>query len=255
MFTRRTYNAVMVMLMSVAVWLYATPLFAQEEGHSDSYAKRFLTTDNKVGTLLIWMCLLFSIGIFALIIQNSLQTRGSVFIPPELAEVLERLISEKNYKEAIETANGDSSPFGRVMAAALNEAPRGYTAREMAIEEAADNIGGKGIRNLVWLELAGAAGPMIGLFGTVFGMILAFYELVAAGGTPKASQLAGGIATALVCTLWGLIVGIPGVISASLFRVTIESRVNEMIHRGKELIAPFRGGAAKKPAAPAAATA
>ncbi len=49
---------------------------------------------------------------------------------------------------------------------------------------------------------------MIGLFGTVFGMILSFQMMLNQGGQPKAAELAGGIATALVCTFWGLIVGV-----------------------------------------------
>jgi biopolymer transport protein ExbB len=241
----------------VIVFLAAQPVLAAEEEMAHrSFFSKFFTTDNAVGTFLIWVCLVFSICIFALIGTNILSLRGSTYLPPELAETLERLISEKNFREAIEVANGDTSPFGQVMQKALGEAPRGYTAMEMAIEEVADVMGNGKIRKLVWLELAGAAGPMIGLFGTVFGMIIAFYELVGAGGAPKPAQLAGGIATALVCTLWGLIVGIPGVVTASLFKVMVEGRTAEVIHRAKELIAPLRPGAAKpKPAAaPAAAS-
>ena len=258
-----------VLLLVTATWIAGftavTPAYAQEGGaaaaeanpHADSsYAAKFLTTDNAVGTALIWVCLFLSVAIFALIIQVSLQCRASTYMPQELVDNLERLITEKNFREAIDLANADPSPFGQVMKAALNEAPRGYTAMEMAIEEVADGIGNTRIRKLVWFELAGAAGPMIGLFGTVFGMIISFYTLVSLGGAPKPAELAGGIATALVCTFWGLIVGIPGVVSGSLFRVIVESRTAEAIAKGKELIAAFRPRAAKpKPAAAPAAAA
>jgi biopolymer transport protein ExbB len=195
-----------------------------------------------------------SIAIVSLIIQNALQARASVYMPPTLVSELERLINEKNYREAIDRTAEDPSPFGQIMRAALSEAPRGYNAMEVAIEDTADAYNNRKVRGLVWLEVAGAAGPMIGLFGTVFGMILSFFELVNAGGSPKASQLAGGIATALVCTFWGLVVGIPGVISASLYRVKYEGLTAEGIHRAKQLIATFRPGATgKKPAAGAPA--
>lgn len=224
----------------------STPALA--EG-STNFFSQFLKTGDAVGTTLIWACLLISIGVVSLIIQNLMHNRAVTFIPPDLAETLERLLAEKNYREAIELTAADNSPFGQAMRAALAEAPRGYQAMELAIEEAADAVGSKKIRHLVWLEVAGAAGPMIGLFGTVFGMILTFTELVAAGGSPKASALAGGIATSLVCTFWGLVVGIPGVITASLFKVQIEGLTIDVIVRSKALIAGFRPGVAKKPAA------
>jgi biopolymer transport protein ExbB len=246
---------------AVTCLITAAPVWAQEEAHAggSSYASRFLTTDNPLGTALVWICLLVSVAIVSLIIQNALQARSSVYMPPELVNELERLINEKNYREAIDRTAEDPSPFGRIMRAALSEAPRGYAAMETAIEETADEYNNRKVRSLVWLEIAGAAGPMIGLFGTVFGMILSFYKLLEAGGSPKAQELAGGIATALVCTFWGLVVGIPGVIAASLYRVKYEGLTADGIHRAKQLIATFRpGSAGKKPAtgtpAPAATT-
>jgi biopolymer transport protein ExbB len=236
-------------LMAVAlVLLQAAPVLAQEaeaEATKKGFFQKFMMTAEPVGTGIIWVCFLISIAIISLIIQNALKLRKAVFTPPTLVESLDRLIAEKNFKEAIETANSDPSPFGLIMRHALAEAPRGYPAMELAIEETADAINNRRVRSLVWLELAGAAGPMIGLFGTVFGMIVSFYALVEAGGTPKASQLAGGIATALVCTFWGLIVGIPGVITASLYRVMTEGRTAEAIAAARQLISTFRPGATK----------
>ncbi|MCX5659347.1 MAG: MotA/TolQ/ExbB proton channel family protein [Planctomycetota bacterium] len=244
-------NGWIVPLAALAVPLFAAPALAAEEhaGGSVNYFMQFLRTGDAVGTTLIWFCLFTSIAVVSLIIQNLMHNRTVNFIPPDLSETLERLLAEKNYREAIELTAADTSPFGQAMRAALAEAPRGYQAMELAIEEAADAVGSKKVRGLVWLEVAGAAGPMIGLFGTVFGMILTFTELVAAGGSPKASALAGGIATSLVCTFWGLVVGIPGVISASIFKVQVEGLTVDVIVRAKSLIAGFRPGVTKKPAA------
>lgn len=256
MSTRRFWQFPWLTAPAVALALVAAPALAAEEGHkTTNYFAQFLSTDNALGTALIWFCLLTSVAVVSLIIQNVMNNRLSLFIPPDLAETLERLLAEKNYREAIELTTADNSPFGQAMRAALSEAPRGYQAMELAIEETAEAVGNRKIRALVWLEVAGAAGPMIGLFGTVFGMILAFTELVAAGGSPKASALAGGIATALVCTFWGLVVGIPGVITASLFKVQLEGLTFDVIHRAKGLISGFRPGAAKKPAAAGATAA
>lgn len=258
---KKSYKARARALMLASLTLALTPAltFAAEGGAGGggamNYAKQFMVTDNALGTVLIWFCFVGSIGIVAVIIQNALLNRISVYMPDDYVQTLTRLLDEKNYREAIELSAGHASPFAKAMNAALSQAARGYAAMEVALEETIDSISARRIRNLIWLEIAGAVGPMIGLFGTVFGMILAFNHLVAAGGTPKANELAGGIATALVCTFWGLVVGIPGVIAASMFRVRIEGMTAEGIHKGKELLAQFRPGAAKKPAAAAPAPA
>lgn len=246
-------------LLSLATVLLLLPVSAAwaAEGSTGtiSYARQFMFTDNIVGTTLIWFCFVMSIGIGALIIQNALINRVSVFIPSDFVATLQRLIDERNFREALDLTADHPSPIAQTVHAAIKQSPRGFAAMELAIEESIDAIASRRIRQLIWLEIAGAAGPMIGLFGTVYGMILAFNHLVAAGGTPKAPELAGGIATALVCTFWGLVVGIPGVISASIYRVMIEGAAFETMIRAKEMIAPFRphvGKSATTPAAPVA---
>jgi biopolymer transport protein ExbB len=116
---------------------------------------------------------------------------------------------------------------------------------EEALYEMSDDIANDRIRTLVWMEVAGAAGPMLGLFGTVYGMIMAFTQMVATGGQPKAGELAGGIATALVCTFWGLVVGIPGVIAAAIYRVKIERMSANATREAQRLLSVLRPGAGK----------
>jgi biopolymer transport protein ExbB len=255
-----TRNLGKIALAACVGLLAAAPALAEEahggrSGSTSSYFTAFLMTDYALGTSLIWACFASSVAIISLIIQNLLEARAKVYMPPVLLDSLEQMIADKQYKEAMDLVAEDKSSFGKIMKAGLHEASRGFANMEMAIEEKADEINNKRVRGLVLLEVAGAAGPMVGLFGTVFGMILSFQNMLNQGGQPKAAELAGGIATALVCTFWGLIVGIPGVLAASLFRVKYEGLTAEAIIRAKALIVPFRPGAAKKPGggAPAAA--
>lgn len=231
--------------------LLATLVFAStalaaegETAHVNYFAKLF-KTDSMVGNVVIWMLVLASVALMSVIIQTLLQNRHSLYTPPELVTDLENLIGEKKYREAIDRAAADKSPFGQSMNWSLTQAGRGYDAMEEALFEKADAIANDRVRSLVWMEIAGAAGPMLGLFGTVYGMILAFTEMVAAGGAPKPAQLAGGIATALVCTFWGLVVGIPGVIAAAFFRVRIERLGAHALDEGIRLISAFRPGASR----------
>jgi biopolymer transport protein ExbB len=195
-------------------------------------------------------------ALLSVVIMAVLKHRVGAFMPPKFVEELDRRLQDKNYREAIELAGADPSAFAQMMHAALSQAARGYGAMEQALEEVADNLNSRRIRSLVWMEVAGAAGPMMGLFGTVFGMIVTFGKMVASGGAPKPTELAGGIATALVCTFWGLVVGIPGVITAAIFRVRIEGLTAEAIYKGQQLLGQFKPGATvAAPKKPATATA
>ena len=82
------------------------------------------------------------------------------------------------------------------------------------------------LRKVEWLNLIGNVSPMVGLFGTVFGMIKLFNAIVTAGGQPQPSQLAEGISVALVTTFWGLLIAIPALAVHSIFRNRIEMLVN-----------------------------
>ena len=64
-------------------------------------------------------------------------------------------------------------------------------------------------RRIEWINIIGNVSPMVGLFGTVLGIIKMFNSLALAGGQPHPSQLAGGISVALVTTFWGLLIAIP----------------------------------------------
>jgi biopolymer transport protein ExbB len=82
------------------------------------------------------------------------------------------------------------------------------------------------LREIEWLNLIGNVSPMVGLFGTIVGMIQLFNAIVVAGGQPQPAQLAGGISVALVTTFWGLLIAIPALAVHSIFRNRIETLVN-----------------------------
>lgn len=82
-------------------------------------------------------------------------------------------------------------------------------------------------RGVEWCNIIGNVAPMVGLFGTVFGMIKAFNILGIAGGQPRPDQLAAAISVALVTTFWGLLIAIPALTMHGIFRSRIESLASE----------------------------
>jgi len=83
------------------------------------------------------------------------------------------------------------------------------------------------LRKVEWCGIIGNVAPMVGLFGTVYGMIQAFDVLGSAGGQPRPDQLAAKISIALVTTFWGLLIAIPSLVIHGIFRSQIESVVGE----------------------------
>lgn len=216
-------------------------------GGATSFAKMFFWSDSMVGVVIIWLLVIMSVATVALMIHFLLQNRKETVNPDATAEDVEALLGERKFRDAIDLCEEDPSTLGEIMHAALSEASNGYGAMERAIEETGDLASTRKLRSLEILNVFGAIGPMIGLFGTIYGMIVAFQTIVDSGGKPSPGELAAGISTALVTTFWGLIVGIPAVASAALIRNRIEGLITEAMVEAEGLIGRFRtAGSGKK---------
>jgi len=96
------------------------------------------------------------------------------------------------------------------------------------------------LRRIEWVNLIGNVSPMVGLFGTVFGMIKLFNAIVMAGGQPQPAQLAEGISVALVTTFWGLFIAIPALAIHGVFRNRIETLVNDAVVEAENIMPQIR---------------
>ena len=96
------------------------------------------------------------------------------------------------------------------------------------------------LRKIEWLNLIGNVSPMVGLFGTIFGMIKLFNAIVIAGGQPKPVQLADGISVALVTTFWGLFIAIPALAIHGIFRNRIETLASDAVTEAENIIPEIR---------------
>ena len=96
------------------------------------------------------------------------------------------------------------------------------------------------LRRIEWLNLIGNVSPMVGLFGTVYGMIKLFNTIVMAGGEPQTVQLADGISVALVTTFWGLFIAIPALAVHGVFQNRIEALVNDAVMEAESIMPEIR---------------
>lgn len=195
--------------------------------------------------LILW-CL--SIVMVALIIQTFLTVRRSTILPPLLSEQLKTFFDHRQFREAIELSGSDPSYLAALVSAALAEAPRGYQAMERALEDAANDRITRFLRGVEHLNLLGNIGPMIGLLGTVWGMIVVFFTIAGKGGIPDPVELSAGLGIKLVCTFVGLVVAIPSLSVYGLVRNRIDVLCSEGLVTAQKMIASFRPAAGKKEA-------
>lgn len=189
------------------------------------------------GGPLVWILLLLSLFTIKLIVQDFLTVRRSQLLPPVTIERVQDLLTGTEHRPALELLMTDESLIGRTLYAGLTEAAHGSAAVRMAITESLEQNTANLLRKIEWLNLIGNVAPMIGLFGTVWGMIDAFNGIVQAGGQPQPADLAGGISVALVTTWWGLIVAIPALAAFGFLRNRIDSLTAEVALTSEKLLA------------------
>ena len=229
---------------------------AAEAGGTSFAAAFFISRGSILGTAIIWFLLVLSVFSVGLMGYMWLINRRIHILPEGLAERSRQLVIAQQYRELLGLLSADVSYFGRVLSAALHESAHGFGAMLRALEQAADEYTTRRLRQIEILNVIGNVAPMIGLFGTVYGMILAFQSIVAAGGRPSPVDLAAGIGTALVTTFWGLIIAIPSVAAYALIRNNVDALTSEAMLEAQDLVNRFRpsqAGAAPTAAAPAAA--
>ena len=229
-----------VLFVAAATCLAQDDAVATTADSTTSLFEQFFWSGTLLGRALIWLLLLMSFASIAFALKLFIDSRRAVLVPAEVVSRVRELLDEKQYRSAVEHVKEDDSYLGRIIAAALGEAASGYNAMARAIEEAGDYETSRMLRPVEYLNVVGNIAPMLGLFGTVYGMIVAFEALVASGGKPDPATLAGGIGTALVTTFWGLIVAMPALAAYALVRNKIDALTAEGITIAADLIKPFK---------------
>lgn len=239
--------------------LHAAPALAQGDAptkpaETSFAAAFFISRGSFLGTAIIWFLLALSIFSVGLMGYMWVINRRVHILPEGLAQRSRQLIQTQQYRELLGLLSADVSYFGQVLASALRESSHGFGSMMRALEQAADEYTTRRLRQIEILNVIGNVAPMIGLFGTVYGMILAFQSIVAAGGRPSPVDLAAGIGTALVTTFWGLIIAIPSVAVYALIRNNVDALTSEAMLEAQDLVNRFRPSqTAATPATPAPA--
>jgi biopolymer transport protein ExbB len=216
------------------------------EGPAKPPESMLMWTFNALGWRYTIAFLALSFAFVALLIMNILSVRRDAFIPQHLVDGFEAHCNEKRYQEAYELAKADDSFLGHMLSAGLARLQQGYPQAIEAMQEVGEDENMKLEHRLSYVAMIGTIAPMVGLLGTVDGMIISFQTIANSTTSPKPSELAGGISTALVTTLVGLLLAIPAISAFNILKNRIARLVLEVGIVGEGLMSRFENVAPKK---------
>jgi len=187
----------------------------------------------------IWFLIIASIAAVALIVERLMYLRSKTIAPVTLLTEVIQELKQKGVSDAMLERLQTNSPLGRIFAAGLKNVKSSPAVMKEAIEEAGRSATHDLERFLTSLGTIASTSPLLGLFGTVVGMIEIFGSQTAAGNSP--AILAHGISVALYNTAFGLIVAVPSMIFYRHFRAQVDSLTIEMEQQAIKLVENLHG--------------
>jgi biopolymer transport protein ExbB len=183
--------------------------------------------------------LVISFTFVAFLVMNLLGLRRDAVCPKHLIDAFEANLNEKKFQEAFDLAKNDESMLGQMLAAGMQNLQQGYDKALDSMSQVGEDENMKLEHRLSFLSLVGSIAPMVGLLGTVDGMVASFQVIAMSDTQPKPSQLAQGISMALITTLVGLILAIPAIISFNLMKNRLTRLVMECGQSAGNLMGRF----------------
>jgi len=197
-----------------------------------------LVTLIRRGGILMWPIGLCSIIALAFIIERLVRLRRSEVMPAGFLKGLGELIGSRHVDNgrALELCSAHPSPVSRIFRGAFKKMGRTHAEIQKAIEDAGEREVSRMKQNVRTLSTVANIAPLLGLLGTVIGMIRAFAKIRSEAGLGKPEMLAGGIYEALVTTAAGLSVAIPALAMFYFFSHRIDKMVREIDDLAADLV-------------------
>lgn len=206
------------LLSLILARLCTLPAAASEGGaHGDTFMDLFLLS-GAVG----WILLLASILIMAFAIEAVIKIRVARLAPPAVYAQLKDAFVSGNYPQAAQICTANPCYLSRIVQAGIERLGRGRDAAEKAMGEVTAKEVNDLKSNVNYMSVIGVVSPMVGLTGTVIGMMKAFKTLGSSGAADP-SKLSANISEVLFATAFGLFVAIPGFVLYYVFRNRIQS--------------------------------
>jgi len=175
-----------------------------------------------------------------LVFEQLMTLRRSEIMPDGLDDDVRDLIKAGQFRQAHDLCEENRSFLSLIIRQGLVEVDGDWNDVEKAMEDATAEQSAQLFRRIEYLSVIGNIAPMLGLLGTVIGMIMAFQQVATTEGSAGAGDLAEGIYQALVTTVGGLIVAIPSLGAFAVFRNRIDQLVAEAAYRAQRAMTPIK---------------
>ena len=236
-FLSRAGLALSILLLTAGLaFAQDAPADAAASGGSSMTMMEFIKYGATVGHLII----LTSVVCLGMSIERGIGLKRDNIVPPDVLAQLVQLFEEEEYEEAMTVCEAQPCPLTNTIAAGLAKVGTSYDNIKAATDEALDLESVKLVQSISYLNLLATLAPMLGLFGTVTGMIAAFDQIARSATPPTPAQLAGGIQQALVTTCQGLLVAMPFGLVYFVYRNKVQKMVLEVGSIASELFSRFK---------------
>ena len=193
-----------------------------------------------VGVVILMVLLALSIAAAYLVFDQVMTLRRNEVIPDGVSETVRQSLLTGRGAEADAVCRRSPSVLSVVLLSGLGEIDFGWREVEKAVEDSLAEQAARLMRRIEYLSVIGNIAPMVGLLGTVTGMIFAFQQVATTRGAAGAGDLAEGIYQALVTTVGGLVVAIPSLAAYAICRNRVDSLIAEVAYQAQHALAPIK---------------
>lgn len=193
-----------------------------------------------VGFMIVLLLFALSMTAAYLVFEHVMTLRRNEIMPAGLGDEVRQCLLAGEIEEACELCHQRPSFLSFVLLNGLTEVEGGWSAVEKALEDATAEQSARLFRKIEYLSVIGNIAPMVGLLGTVTGMVFAFQQVANTQGSAGAADLAEGIYQALVTTVGGLLVAIPSLGAFAIFRNRVDQLVAEAAYVAQHTFAPLK---------------
>jgi biopolymer transport protein ExbB len=193
-----------------------------------------------VGVLILLVLFALSIAAAYLLFDQVMTLRRREVIPAGVSDAVRQALLTGRIPEADAACRRAPSVLSVVLLSGLSELEFGWSAVEKAVEDSLAQQAARLMRRIEYLSVIGNIAPMVGLLGTVTGMVIAFQQVATTRGAAGAGELAEGIYQALITTVGGLVVAIPALATYAVCRNRVDALIAQVAYQSQQALAPIK---------------
>ena len=226
--------------VSICDWSLIAQTVAQVESEAADGILQVVLSGGAIGLLILLILFALSIAAAYLAFDQLMTLRRGEVIPDGVSDAVRQALLTGRVPEADAACRRSPSVLSVVLLSGLSEFDFGWSAVEKAVEDSLAQQAARLMRRIEYLSVIGNIAPMVGLLGTVTGMVIAFQQVATTRGAAGAGDLAEGIYQALITTVGGLIVAIPALAIYAVCRNRVDALIADVAYQSQQALAPIK---------------